>query len=115
MSGLRPGAHPDNGQVLSHRLGPMPQGYGISNEAGLNLIFHPDTSHLEMDGSQCHKVRNSESWLVMPGEHPSLGGWLRRLLNPVRARGHHISAWITPGPVHTMNRVVFTLDDAIGT
>ena len=68
----------------SHRLGPMPQGYGISNEAGLNLIFHPDTSHSEMDGSQCHKVR-----LVMPGEHQSLGGWLRSLPHPARARGHH--------------------------
>ena len=89
LSGLGPGAHLDNGQVLSHRLGPMPQGYGISNEAGLKLIFHPDISHSEMDGSQCHKVKNSESWLVMPGEHPSLGGWLRSLPNPVRARGHH--------------------------
>ena len=88
LSGLGPGVHPDNGQVLSHRLGPVPQVKGISNEAGLNLIFHPDPSHSEMDGSQCHKVRNSESCLVMPSEHPSPSGWLRNLPNPARVRGH---------------------------
>ena len=62
----------------------------------------------------------------MPGEHPSLGGW-QILLGPgvitnnepspviaLRPMDRPISAWMTPGPVHAMNGVVFTLDDAIG-
>ena len=50
LAGLGPGPHSD-GQVLGRRLGPMPQGYAILNEVGLNIIFQT------VEGAQSHPIK----------------------------------------------------------